>query len=239
MTADDFFSEEKTNTNSETTEQPKIKVGEKEYTQDELQGKIGLADKVSEFEGKWNTKIDKLMPAYTKVTQESGEKDKKIKEYESKMNQQVENKLNKAGLTEEQKVEARKQLSELLGDEPLTKKEFEQTVNIRILDILAAQDLIESVDDIVAEAKTSGKPATTRDELITFMRENGERNPEWAYKKMFEKDLKTWEQQQLKKARPSVFSTIERTSTTKEPPAQPKPTKENMSNLIKEIFARE
>ena len=48
----------------------KIKVGEAEYDQAELDHLIGLGKSAEELESKWNTKIDRLMPEYTKTTQE-------------------------------------------------------------------------------------------------------------------------------------------------------------------------
>ena len=235
---DEFFADDNTDT-KDTPEVTKIKVGDKEYTQDELQEKIGLSDRVKDLEGKWNTKIDRLMPEYTKATQER-ESFRKENEELKKTKQAAEVKMDKAGLTDEEKSIAKKQLYEIMGDEPLTKKEFESAVNQRVFDILGARDLVESVDDIVAEAKEAGKPATTREDLISYMKDTGERNPEWAYRKMFDKELKGWEGEQLKKAKPSPFATITRSAPggDKTPPPV-RPTRENMSRMVKDILARE
>ena len=74
--ADKFFEKEEETKVEETktTETPeKIKVGEKEYGQEELSRIVGLGELGAELEGKWNTKLDRLYPEYTKSTQELSE----------------------------------------------------------------------------------------------------------------------------------------------------------------------
>ena len=74
MADDNFFKPEE---NAEVaTEIEKVKVGEKEYSQDELSKLVGLGEKWTETETKFNTKMDRVVPEYTKATQ-------KIKEYEA------------------------------------------------------------------------------------------------------------------------------------------------------------
>ena len=81
--ADDFFLEEPKTEEAET-EPEKIKLGEKEYTQDELSKLVGLGETANELETKWNTKIDRLYPEYTKATQERKELEDKLKDLETK-----------------------------------------------------------------------------------------------------------------------------------------------------------
>lgn len=63
--SDNFLSEE---TNEpvvpETTEVEKIKLGDKEYTQDELSQLVGVAEKVNSLESQYNTKLDKVWPEF-------------------------------------------------------------------------------------------------------------------------------------------------------------------------------
>src|SRR5258708_40356501 len=63
--------------NPEDNQQPEdnqlpeaIRLGDKAYTQEELQSLVGLGEQARDLEGKWNTKIDRLMPEYTKTRQE-------------------------------------------------------------------------------------------------------------------------------------------------------------------------
>jgi hypothetical protein len=70
--ADDFFQED------QQGESQKIKVGEKEYTQDELNTLVGLGQIAQEVETRYNTKIDRVYPEFTKSQQ-------KLKTYESEI----------------------------------------------------------------------------------------------------------------------------------------------------------
>jgi len=73
----DFFDETKLEEKEEeTTEPEKIKVGEKEYTQDELNKVVGLGETASEYEQKWNSPIKDIYKGYTQTTQEKKELDK-------------------------------------------------------------------------------------------------------------------------------------------------------------------
>ena len=93
---DKFFDKEEERVEEkveEIKEEPQtIKVGEKEYTQEELSRKVGLGELADELESKWNTKIDRLYPEYTKSTQENTELRKFKEDFEAK---QAEEKLKK------------------------------------------------------------------------------------------------------------------------------------------------
>ena len=54
----------------------KVKVGEKEYSQDELSQLVGLGETAQEFETKWNRKIGDFYPDYTQKSQKLAEFEK-------------------------------------------------------------------------------------------------------------------------------------------------------------------
>ena len=53
-----------------------IKVGDKAYNQEQIQHLAQLDDQVRDLESKWNTKIDRLMPEFTKSRQQLSDYEK-------------------------------------------------------------------------------------------------------------------------------------------------------------------
>ena len=81
--ADDFYKDEEVTEEVENKEEPEtIKVGDKEYTQDELQKIVGLGEIGLEAEEKYKTKIDRVWPEYTKGQQRLQDLERKVEEYE-------------------------------------------------------------------------------------------------------------------------------------------------------------
>ena len=64
----------------EPQEPEKVKVGEKEYTQEELTSVVGLGETAKEYETKWNRPIGEFYPDYTQKSQKLSEYEKKEKE---------------------------------------------------------------------------------------------------------------------------------------------------------------
>src|SRR3990167_6033242 len=107
---------------TKTQEVEKVKVGEKEYTQDELSHLVGLGEVGAELESKWNTKIDRLYPEFTKATQEREDLRKQVEGFK---NQPTGEELS----TEENRKLIRQQLKDALGDEIVLKSELSQEIN--------------------------------------------------------------------------------------------------------------
>ena len=78
--ADDLFGEKKEEEIEEKQEPEKIKLGDKEYTQDELSKLVGLGEFAQEVETKQNRKLDKIYPDYVKATQRLSELEKELEE---------------------------------------------------------------------------------------------------------------------------------------------------------------
>src|SRR3990167_9060394 len=232
--ADDFFETklEEAKTEEVVEEPEKIKLGEKEYTQDELSKLVGLGETATELETKWNTKIDRLYPEYTKATQERKELEDKIKAFEEK---QVDTKA-KAGeeLTDEEIKQRARTEAKSLGLISV------DDVNEYIYRALEARDLKEDIEATVETNKADGKPETNFDDLVGYMQTSGVRNPQDAYDLMFKNELKTWERKQIDSVKKSGMVT-EETSTAgaKQPPQRVAVTKENILDQLDEALFRE
>lgn len=225
---DDFFVDEKKSEEGEE-EPEKIKVGEKEYTQDELSKMVGLGEVASELESKWNTKIDRLYPEFTKKSQQLAELEEKAKEQETLKQEQVQAKPQEQLTPEEQSQLIKQELKKygvVTADE----------INKYIADFSAGKEILEDIDSLITEAKDDGKPVTTQQELLNYMSENGIRNPEKAYKLMFEDELDAWKEKQIDKIKqPSLESERSSAAGGKEP-APVKVTRDNLGQLLSDAL---
>src|SRR3990167_524962 len=227
MADDNFFKPEE---NAEVaTEIEKVKVGEKEYSQDELSKLVGLGEKWTETETKFNTKMDRVVPEYTKATQ-------KIKEYEAELAElkKPREEPKTGDLTPEQKDEARKQIFELIGDKPMTQKEFDTLYMQR----RSAERLLEDTESVVTEAKEAGNPQTDVESLLRHMEETGIKNPKKAYKDMFEPELDKIKEQKLRSIKPHGLQTMQTSTAGSKQPEKVKVTRDNISDLLRSTLNR-
>lgn len=232
---DNFFNKKESELEPETEQQgdqSSLKIGDKEYTQDELNQLVGLGEMARELEGKWNTKIDRLYPEFTKKSQRLSEYEQREQELEREKERDALKKAQKGEdlLPEEQAKLVRQELKKhgvVLADE----------IDEYIARHTAVRDLIKQVDEVVANTKQDGKPLTTKEELLAFMDDNGVKNPELAYKLKFEKELRDWEEKQLSKLKQPGLVTEETSTAGSKEPAPVKVTKENVSELLKQALA--
>jgi len=225
----DFFNKEETPVEPEEQVEQKIKVGEEEFSQEELSKIVGLGKIGLEAEEKFNTKLDRVYPEYTKKTQRVAELEK---ENESLRASQVKPEPTNPEWNEESKAQAKKALHDLFGDELMTKKEAQEFyANQR-----AATQLLEDVEVVINEANAIGKPKTSVGDLLQHMDETGIKNPEKAYKDMFEDEIDKWKFEQAKKLKPAPFQTQTESSAGAKEPSEVHPTNENLKALLREHF---
>ena len=208
-----------------------IKVGEKEYTQEELSRKVGLGELADELESKWNTKIDRLYPEYTKSTQELSEL-RKYKEEQERLATEAKAKKGE-GLTPE---EIKKQA---IAEADSLGLVHAGNVNKFIGSFLQARDLIDDSEAIITKAVEEGKPKTTTEDLLAYMDETGIKNPDLAYKAKFEKELDTWKQEQLAKVKSSDMKTLDASTAGSKEPEIPKLTNiDSLRDAMRSRFNR-
>ena len=229
----DFFKkeEEVVEEKKEEVKLETIKVGEKEYTQEELSRKVGLGELADELETKWNTKIDKLYPEYTKATQERGE----LQKYKDEQ--------------ERLATEAKAKKGEELTPEEIKKQALTEADNLGVVhtgninkfigSFLQARDLIDDAEAILTRAGEEGKPKTTVDDLLTYMDETGIKSPDLAYKAKFDKELDTWKQTQLAKVKSGDMQTLDSSTAGGKEPEIPKLTNiDSLRDAMKSRFNR-
>lgn len=229
---DDFYTEPKT---EEPKEEPieKIKVGEKEYTQAELQDMIGVAESTREIEKNLNTKIDRVYPEFTKATQKNKEYEQKLKEIESRSQ-------SPQDLDENQIREARA-AAKKIGI--VTKDEFAQYMNEHFrpayMQERAAEKLLDDCHDLEKTFNgEDGKPKFKTEDVLKWMADNGGKNPEQAYKMMYEKQIDEWKSKTLGEAKPKGMVTETDTQAGGKEPPKVRVTRDNIDELMREALGQ-
>lgn len=205
----------------ETPQVPeKIKVGEKEYDQAELEHLVGLGSLGVELEDKWDTKLDKLMPAYTSATQEKKALEEKLKVLETPKEVQDEEALKQEALQEAKKLGL------------LTKDDFETYYQQR----RAGEKLLDETNSFLNSVKAEGKPVVETLDLLEYMAGNGFKDPQIAYKVMKEKELDAWKEGKLKELSPEPLVT--ETTTTAKTPQDVVINRHNSKDVLSEVLNR-
>lgn len=217
-----------------------IKVGEKEYSQEELSKLVGLGETAQEYETKWDRPIDKLYPDYTQKSQrlaelEKAETDRVVQE-EARKQKELEAKSQDQLTPEEARELA---IKEAKGLGIVTRDDFDKEVNRAVANALGAKDLLDDINGVIKGADKKGQPKTTPSDLLKYMDENGIKNPDKAYKLMFEPEIDKWKEEQLAKIKPNGMQTqTVSTAGAKTPPESLPVTRDNLATIIRESLTQ-
>lgn len=234
MDGEKFFEENNDNAekaNEELIE--KIKLGEKEYTQSELQEMVGIAEQTREIEAKYNTKMDKVYPAFTKTSQEKAELERRLKDMEEKA--KIPSNLD------ENQVRQAREAAKNIG--LVTKDDFAQYMQEHFRTQYQQERQAERLLDEckTLEAKNDGSnglPKFKTEEALRWMADNGGRSPEQAYKMMYEKQIDEHKAMELGKARrPGMVTETSAVAGGKEPSRVPV-TRDNIDALMREALGQ-
>ena len=228
----DFFeNKEEQKTNEEVIE--KIKVGEKEYTQDELQDLVGMGEKTREIESTLNTKIDRVYPEFTKSSQRNKELEAKLKAMEEAKNAPQD--LNEDSIR--QAREAAKKIGIVTKDDfaSFMQEHFRSAYQQE----RQAERLLDECKGLEKEMDgTNGQPKFKTQEVLQWMADNGGKSPKQAYKMMYEKEIDSWKQVELGKAKkPGMTTETASNAGGKEPDRVPV-TRDNIEALMKEALGQ-
>lgn len=238
---DDFFSKEDLEakalealgtegTPSEETPVEKIKLGEREFTQEEIDRRLSLSDIAIEAEEKWNTKIDTLFPAYSKSQNDKKELEAKIAEYESARAATV-----NAESTPDEITEGKKILKEKFG--MVDMDEAKQIFNNLLSTDKATDKLLGKTREL--ETKLDGKdgrPSFNTQNVLAYMAEQGIKDPEIAYKLIHESEIDAWKETQLGKAKTPGLVTESSSTAGAKTPTIVKIDRNNLIEALKEVI---
>lgn len=210
------------------TEISTVKVGEKEYTQEELQRFVGLGEMASELESKWSTKIDRLMPEYTKTTQEKAELKRQLEAQKTAEVTQRQNQGEQLNPEDQDRL-VRDQLKKygVMFQEDFVPTYAQQR---------AAESLLDDVKKIAREASNEGKPKISEGDLLTFMDERGIKSPQDAYDIRFKQEIREWERKQIDTIKQPGLVTQSSSSAGSKQPAPVKVTRDNLKDVLSDHF---
>mgnify|MGYP001594517767 CR=1 FL=1 len=224
----DFINTEE-ETSEETQEVQKVKVGEKEYTQEELSKLVGLGEIGAEAEERYNIKLDGVWPKF-------GQAIDQVKKLEAELEQSKQVQAPKdpnAELTPEEIGKQARAEAKKLG--LLTIEDANEYVDRRI----EAIELRKDVQSVVEEAEEKYGIKTAEDTILNHMVETGIKNPIKALKDLYEEKIDAWKEQQLQSLKkPGMATETTTTAGAKEPQVEPI-TRDNLSARIDEVLNRE
>lgn len=234
MAGDFFKSEPEPEVVPEAPKEPeKVKVGEKEYTQEELNKVVELGELGREVESKYNTKLDKVWPEYTKTTQEL----KALKEEKAKLETERLSQKQQSGvqLTDDEIAQQARDQARRIG--LALNEDVEAKVTQKVMEVLEARDLLNTCKEYEGEYNgKDGRPSFKTKEILEYMDETGIKNPEKAYKDKYEKEIDSWKEEQIKKSKPSGLYTERAASAGTREPREVRPNRDNLDQLVRDAL---
>lgn len=208
----------------------KIKLGEEEYSQDELSELVGLGKIGREAEQKYNVKIDGVWQNLQRMINEKKDLEERLK------------------ALEQNKIQTKIETGEEFSPEEMRKQALaeadrlgllhEGNVEKRVLGIIEGYQLLNDAREYLSSQKTDGNPEATIENLLNYMQGNNPTGTRYgsiqkAYKDMFETELKEIETKKIDSLRQPGLYTTERSSAGSKQPTLVKPNKDNLEELVK------
>lgn len=199
-----------------------IKVGEKEYSQDELSKLVGLGEMGRDAEEKYGVTLDKVWPNHQKTINEKLALEKELNDLRSKPPVvQTQEQLSEAQIKEQ----TRAYLNEMGY---VSKQESEQIA----FNMVQGFQLRNSTQSMIETQTEAGYPETTIDDVLKHMSETGINDPKRAYKDMFEDQIDKIKEEKLKSLKPSQFVTTTTSTAGSKAPAPQMITSKNLRDAI-------
>ena len=156
-----------------------------------------MGSKVKDFEDRYDTSLDGLMPAYTKATQKLSEYEKRELEAES---QNLQSRAQQGQLSPEEQERMGRQILNQWGF--VSKDDIPSIVEEQLEGVMVAREAMGFAQRVEAD----GKPSVTPEELIREMERTG-LGMEEAYTRMFPSRLADWENSRINESRePGMYS---------------------------------
>lgn len=203
-----------------------IKVGDKEYTQEELNRLVSLGEIGREAEEKYNTKIDSVWPEFSKSRNE-------VKELRDQLEQYKQG--NTQPLMEGDDAQVREALEAAKRLGIMTRDEFDQAYAER----RESERLLERTESLESTYNgADGRPKFDKLEILEYMQQTGVRDPEIAYKTKYEKQLDEWKEKKLSGAKKENITTTQTGGGSNKRPEEVRPTTQNIGDLIRESLGQ-
>lgn len=191
------------------SQQSEVVVGDEKFTPDQLQEYVRLGKMAKEVEVKQNTKIDKVMGAWTRDTQEKKQYAERVKELEAQIQQQSQSRVQQhEGVTQDQVRAIRDQLHAVgaLTEENVSKV-IDKMVEERVSNMFAGRDLLSQSKKAIKQTQEAYGVEADLEELLTFMNDEGIKNPMSAIKLKYESDIEKAKERKFSESRGNgIFS---------------------------------
>jgi len=218
-----------------TEEEPqKIKLGDEEFSQDELRDLVNLGKIGKEAEEKYNTSLDKVWPEFSR-------KSNQLKEYEEKF-KTIEEEKNNQSLPEDERrtiEEARaaaRKLGIVLDDDLNSKAVTQDKFRDFYVKERAAERLLEKADKLESEIDgKDGRPKFDKIEILEYMRDNGYKDLMSAYESKYKSQTDEWRANKIIEAKGKRMVTQEETTGNKSP-SEVKIDDSNLAEMMREIL---
>jgi len=228
----DFFGKEEPEPEvEETTEEVEsIKLGDKEYSQDELNSLVELGGKAQEIQ-KHHGDLDKFVSEFGRRGNDLGKLRTELDDLKKPQPEPVDPNNEMA---RQQSQEAARKLGLTLNDE--FKGKQEENFRELYLRERAAEKILEQGDKLEGEIDgKDGRPKFDKQEVLQYMQESGIRNMGAAYDQKYKDQLDVWRAEQIIKSKKPGLLTTEQPSTAKAPP-EVKITADNLEDAMKEAL---
>jgi len=221
-----------------------IVVGDKKYSQEELNRMVGLGEKYQGFQEKYDTDPDKAWSAYGKVTQENKDLRAKAEEAEE-LRKQIAilknnpNNTNASGeLTAEAKAQAKKAARDL---DILTKDDIDDILKERgyvkkddIDNAFTSRRIMSEFEELGKKYDgKDGRPKFDQDEMVAYMERTRITDPNIAYKTKYAEELATFNAEEIVRRKYPQLVTTKAGADDKNPKPTPV-TKENLQQRLLE-----
>lgn len=216
----------------------KIKVGDQEFSEDELSALVEKGRLAKDIEEKQNTDLSKVYPEYTRKSQQ-------LKEYEEELAQLRE--LKKSVEEREIEEKANKDSKSLTPDEvrQMAAKQgyiTQENVNTYIQNYMAAQRILDQVKDLEAKRnpfEAEELPRVESQEMLRWMDENNITDPVKAYKIRFESEIDAWKEKKIAQGKPKGMYVDDTSAPSNKLPREVKISNKNLQELMRASLSGE
>lgn len=226
MADNDFFKnteEIKVDDQTQTQEEQvqTIKVGEKEYSQEDLNRLVNLGEIGAEAEERYGVKIDKIWPNHQRTINEKLQLEQELNTLKSSNTPKTEQQLSDDQIAQQAKEQLNK-----LGF--VNKDEAQRMVN----DAVAGYRLQEETKTVIDGMVEAGYPKAEPNQVWQHMVETGIKDPQKAYKDLFEGEIEKVKEKKLASLKPSGFVTSDGSTAGSKAPAPQKVDSNNLRDAL-------
>lgn len=215
-----------------------LEIGGEKYSPDDVQKYITRAREIENLEKQWNTPIDRVMPAFTRATQERNQLQSQLEEAQRQLSQRQSQGIDQSADYEKVR-EAAKKAGILTSDDVkqagyLTRDEVLQLMQEQREQERFERQVNKDLDALMKDIEGNGKPWIPREAILSSMATYNIEDPKQAYERLMGDKLKEWQTAQVEANKKRGFQTL-KSGGQKNPP-EVKPTLKNMSQLMEDYL---